>query len=210
MFSVDPQTKNAPYSSELAQTAGWKECVDGLEIVFHDHPALEGEASTFYVKFDFMDGKPFSIGARVDPPNRYNRTHMGAPVDIFEILRESLVPMLAKDPIHHAMFRYNKNESWAVAGTFDETVDQWDKYRARRTQLNELRANWFAQHACPERFEDMSQINLEILFDPINGGRELEYRMYKPPTTIKQLHTNTLNKAIFISESAAVTYPQTV
>ena len=33
--------------------------------------------------------------------------------------------------------------------------------------------------------------------------------MYKPPTTIKQLHTNTLNQAIFISESAAVTYPQT-
>ena len=37
-----------------------------------------------------------------------------------------------------------------------------------------------------------------------------ENRMYKPPTTIKQLHTNTLNQAIFISESAAVTYPQTV
>ena len=39
---------------------------------------------------------------------------------------------------------------------------------------------------------------------------DLEYRMYKPPTTIKQLHTNMLNQAIFISESAAVTYPQTV
>ena len=37
-----------------------------------------------------------------------------------------------------------------------------------------------------------------------------EYRMYKPPATIKQLHTNTLNQAIFISESAAVTYPHTV
>ena len=40
--------------------------------------------------------------------------------------------------------------------------------------------------------------------------RVAEYRMYKPPTTIKQRHTNTLNQAIFISESAAVTYPQTV
>ena len=36
---------------------------------------------------------------------------------------------------------------------------------------------------------------------------ECEYRRYKPPTTTKQPHTKSLNQAIFINESAAMTWP---
>ena len=41
-------------------------------------------------------------------------------------------------------------------------------------------------------------------------GKQREYSRYKPPTTIKPPHKNSLNQAIFISESAAMTCPQTV
>jgi len=37
-----------------------------------------------------------------------------------------------------------------------------------------------------------------------------EYSRYKPPTTIKPPHKTSLDQAIFISESAAMTCPQTV
>ena len=37
-----------------------------------------------------------------------------------------------------------------------------------------------------------------------------EYRRYKPPTTTKQPHTKSLNQAILINESAAMTWPQTL
>ena len=37
-----------------------------------------------------------------------------------------------------------------------------------------------------------------------------KYRRYKTPTTIKLPHTKSLNQAIFISESAAMTCLQTV
>ena len=38
----------------------------------------------------------------------------------------------------------------------------------------------------------------------------MEYRRYKPPTTTKQPHTKSLNQAILINESAAMTWPQTL
>ena len=172
MCSVDSDTLNAPYSAELALEEGWKECAEGLDIVFPDHPATDDEDATFYVTFKLRDGVPFSLGTFTDPHHEYHRSHMNAPVNIFDIVRNSLSPVIAGKGIHHAKFRYQKNAGWAAAGTYDELIDQFDKWRAHIRRLKEQRAEWFSQHACPDEFEHTAEVWLEILFDKKHGGYE--------------------------------------
>ena len=170
---MNPKILNAPYNAKLAKTPGWKKITDGLDIVFFDQPALNDSELSFYVNFTFMNGEPMTIGTGVEPALAYDRQHMGAKVDIFEVIRQSLDELISDAPIHEALFRYRKKEGWAVAHLYDEQTNKWDVWRDRRAELNRLRGDWFANHANPNGFEQIQEVNLEILVDIKNSGYEL-------------------------------------
>ena len=56
--SLPEKIRNAPYLRHLVDQQEWKECVEGLEAVLHDHPAMFYVETTFYVGFHFIDGAP--------------------------------------------------------------------------------------------------------------------------------------------------------
>ncbi len=164
-MTIPPNILKAPYSEALAQADGWCDVVVELESLLIERGILGTDVDrSVWVTFEFMDGLPKQMGIYTEPaidvkdyPTRYNS-------DIYVVIEHSLCPVLAENPMHHAMFRYEANQ-WQAARLFDANLENWNRWRAAREQCNIDRRRWFnglAKH----QFAEVHELTLFIMIDP--------------------------------------------
>ena len=163
-MTIPPTVRDAPYSAALAAEPGWRDVVRELEVLLADRDILLTDIErTLYIRFEFMDRRPSSMGVYGEPnvtlndfPTRYNS-------DIYEVLEDALCPTLDDHPMHFAMFRHKGNK-WQAARVVDAYKETWNQWRASRSQCQNDRLEWFKLLAVGE-FEAIHVINLFIMID---------------------------------------------
>jgi len=171
-MKVPSNLREATYSASLAQESGWCDVVTALEAVLIEREVLHDDIDrTVYIAFEFMDGKPCSMGIYSDPSVIIrNHPHRGNS-NIYEVLEDALCPTLVMNPMHHALFRY-KDRSWQAVRVFDSYKETWNQWRASRTQFNSDRLEWFKQLA-NDKFEFIHTISLYIMIDQETTEQEI-------------------------------------
>ena len=155
---VPPEVREAPYSATLAQESGWCEVVAAVESVLTERDIFPSDAErAIYLKFEFMDGRPASMGIYGDPPVKVKDFPTRYNSNIYEVLDESLCPTIAENPMHFAMFQYRDNH-WYAARVFDSYKESWNEWRASRKNFHSDRSEWF-RHLATDKFESVHEVS---------------------------------------------------
>ena len=163
-MAIPSNLRDAPYSALLSQEPGWRDVVTALEVVLDERDILHGDIDrTLFIKFEFMDGRPCSMGIHSDPPVKINDFPHRYNSNIYSVLEEALCPTLTTHPMHYAMFRY-EDRNWQAARIFDSNKENWNQWRAARTQFKSDRLDWFGRLAT-DTFEAVHEINLFIMIN---------------------------------------------
>ena len=161
---VPANISQAPYQASLAKEPGWCDVIPALEEMLDERGILQSDVDrTMFIRCEFVDGRAGSIGIYGDPSVQVRNHPTVYNSDIYEVLEEFLTPTLSENPMHFALFRYEKG-IWAAAKVFDSEKETWNQWRASRAQCKADRLAWFEKLA-KNQFEVIHEINLYIMID---------------------------------------------